>query len=194
MFNESFATAFAQKSVQLWLREKGEEQRLENYRQKLKRRDEFRSLLQETKNELNLIYKNTNNDTSTITHNIRPITTHAANKLHIPADNTLRPPHTQHISINTTQQYKPPTLKTHTHTSHNTRARTFLPRPPSQNSNNSHRRKRHGKNKFRVPLELLHFLAACHVPQAHGLVVTARHDLAAVLSPHNRTTHSQRRP
>ena len=66
MFNESFATAFAQKSVQLWLREKGEEQRLENYRQKLKRRDEFRSLLQETKNELNLIYKNTNNDSAVI--------------------------------------------------------------------------------------------------------------------------------
>ena len=66
MFNESFATAFAQKSVQLWLREKGEEQRLENYRQKLKRRDEFRSLLQETKNELNLIYKNTNNDSVAI--------------------------------------------------------------------------------------------------------------------------------
>ncbi len=66
MFNESFATAFAQKSVQLWLKEKGEEKRLENYRQKLKRRDEFRSLLQETKNELNLIYKNTNNDSMAI--------------------------------------------------------------------------------------------------------------------------------
>ncbi|SVC28173.1 uncharacterized protein METZ01_LOCUS281027 [marine metagenome] len=66
MFNESFATAFAQKSVQLWLKEKGEEKRLENYRQKLKRRDEFRSLLQETKNELNLIYKNTNNDSVAI--------------------------------------------------------------------------------------------------------------------------------
>ncbi len=66
MFNESFATAFAQKSVQLWLKEKGEEKRLENYRQKLKRRDEFRSLLQETKNELNLIYKNTNNDSAVI--------------------------------------------------------------------------------------------------------------------------------
>ncbi len=66
MFNESFATAFAQKSVQLWLKEKGEEKRFENYRQKLKRRDEFRSLLQETKNELNLIYKNTNNDSAVI--------------------------------------------------------------------------------------------------------------------------------
>ncbi len=66
MFNESFATAFAQKSVQLWLKEKGEEKRLENYRKKLKRRDEFRSLLQETKNELNLIYKNTNNDSAVI--------------------------------------------------------------------------------------------------------------------------------
>ena len=66
MFNESFATAFAQKSVQLWLKEKGEEKRLENYRKKLKRRDEFRSLLQETKNELNLIYKNTNNDSVAI--------------------------------------------------------------------------------------------------------------------------------
>jgi predicted aminopeptidase len=66
MFNESFATAFAQKSVQLWLKEKGEEKRLDKYRQKLKRRDEFRSLLQETKNELNLIYKNTNNDSVAI--------------------------------------------------------------------------------------------------------------------------------
>ena len=66
MFNESFATAFAQKSVQLWLKEKGEGKRLEKYRKKLKRRDEFRSLLQETKNELNLIYKNTNNDSAAI--------------------------------------------------------------------------------------------------------------------------------
>ena len=66
MFNESFATAFAQKSVQLWLKEKGEEKRLDKYRKKLKRRDEFRSLLQETKNELNLIYKNTNNDSAAI--------------------------------------------------------------------------------------------------------------------------------
>jgi len=66
MFNESFATAFAQKSVQLWLKEKGEGKRLEKYRKKLKRRDEFRSLLQETKNELNLIYKNTNNDSEAI--------------------------------------------------------------------------------------------------------------------------------
>ena len=66
MFNESFATAFAQKSVQLWLKEKGEEKRLEKYRKKLKRRDEFRSLLQETRNELNLIYKNTNNDSEAI--------------------------------------------------------------------------------------------------------------------------------
>ena len=66
MFNESFATAFAQKSVQLWLKEKGEEKRLEKYRQKLKRRDEFRSLLQETKNGLSLIYKNANNDSEAI--------------------------------------------------------------------------------------------------------------------------------
>ena len=66
LFNESFATAFAQKSVQLWLKEKGEGKRLEKYRKKLKRRDEFRSLLQETKNELNLIYKNTNNDSEAI--------------------------------------------------------------------------------------------------------------------------------
>ena len=66
MFNESFATAFAQKSVQLWLKEKGEGKRLEKYRKKLKRRDEFRSLLQETKNELNLIYKNVNNDSEAI--------------------------------------------------------------------------------------------------------------------------------
>ena len=55
MFNESFATAFAQNSVQLWLKEKGEEKRLEKYRKKLKRRDEFRSLLQEIKNKLSLI-------------------------------------------------------------------------------------------------------------------------------------------
>ena len=53
-------------SVQLWLKEKGEEKRLDKYRKKLKRRDEFRSLLQETKNELNLIYKNTNNDSAAI--------------------------------------------------------------------------------------------------------------------------------
>ena len=66
MFNESFATAFAQKSVQLWLKEKGQEKRLEKYRQKLKRRDEFRSLLQETKNGLSLIYKNANNDSEAI--------------------------------------------------------------------------------------------------------------------------------
>ena len=66
MFNESFATAFAQKSVQLWLKEKGEEQRLEKSRQKLKRRDEFRSLLQETKTGLSLIYKNANNDSEAI--------------------------------------------------------------------------------------------------------------------------------
>jgi len=66
MFNESFATAFAQKSVQLWLKEKGEEKRLEQYRQELKRRDEFRSLLQETKNGLSLIYKNVNNDSEAI--------------------------------------------------------------------------------------------------------------------------------
>ena len=66
MFNESFATAFAQKSVQLWLKEKGEEKRLEKYRKKLKRRDEFRSLLQETKNGLSLIYKNVNNDSVAI--------------------------------------------------------------------------------------------------------------------------------
>ena len=66
MFNESFATAFAQKCVQLWLKEKGEEKQLEQYRQKLKRRDEFRSLLQETKNKLNLIYKNGNNDSEAI--------------------------------------------------------------------------------------------------------------------------------
>ena len=66
MFNESFATAFAQKSVQLWLKEKGEEKRLEKYRKKLKRRDEFRSLLQEIKNKLSLIYKNTNNDSEAI--------------------------------------------------------------------------------------------------------------------------------
>ena len=66
MFNESFATAFAQKSVQLWLKEMGEEKRLEKYRQKLKRRDEFRSLLQETKNGLSLIYKNANNDSEAI--------------------------------------------------------------------------------------------------------------------------------
>ena len=66
MFNESFATSFAQKSVQLWLKEKGEEKRLEKYQKKLKRRDEFRSLLQETKNELSLIYKNTNNDSEAI--------------------------------------------------------------------------------------------------------------------------------
>jgi len=68
MFNESFATAFAQKSVQLWLKEKGEEKRLEKYQKKLKSRDEFRSLLQETKNKLNLIYKNTNNDSESILH------------------------------------------------------------------------------------------------------------------------------
>ena len=68
MFNESFATAFAQKSVQLWLKEKGEEKRLEKYQKKLKNRDEFRSLLQETKNKLNLIYKNTNNDSESILH------------------------------------------------------------------------------------------------------------------------------
>ena len=66
MFNESFATSFAQKSVQLWLKEKGEEKRLEKYRKKLKRRDEFRSLLQETKNGLSLIYKNENNDSEGI--------------------------------------------------------------------------------------------------------------------------------
>jgi predicted aminopeptidase len=66
MFNESFATAFAQKSVQLWLKEKGQEKRLEKYRQKLKRRDEFRSLLQETKNGLSLIYNNANNDSEAI--------------------------------------------------------------------------------------------------------------------------------
>jgi predicted aminopeptidase len=66
MFNESFATAFAQKSVQLWLKEKGEEKRLEQYRQELKRRDEFRSLLQETKNGLSLIYKNVNNGSEAI--------------------------------------------------------------------------------------------------------------------------------
>ena len=66
MFNESFATAFAQKSVQLWLKEKGQEKRLEKYRQKLKRGDEFRSLLQETKNGLSLIYKNANNDSEAI--------------------------------------------------------------------------------------------------------------------------------
>ena len=66
MFNESFATAFAQKSVQLWLEEKGQEKRLEKYRQKLKRRDEFRSLLQETKNGLSLIYKNVNNESEAI--------------------------------------------------------------------------------------------------------------------------------
>ena len=66
MFNESFATSFAQKSVQLWLKEKGEEKRLEKYRKKLKRRDEFRSLLQETKNGLSLIYKNENNDSEAI--------------------------------------------------------------------------------------------------------------------------------
>ena len=66
MFNESFATAFAQKSVQLWLKEKGEEKRLEKYQKKLKNRDEFRSLLQETKNKLNLIYINTNNDSEAI--------------------------------------------------------------------------------------------------------------------------------
>ncbi len=66
MFNESFATAFAQKSVQLWLKEKGQEKRLEKYRQKLKRGDEFRSLLQETKDGLSLIYKNANNDSEAI--------------------------------------------------------------------------------------------------------------------------------
>ena len=66
MFNESFATSFAQKSVQLWLKEKGEEKRLEKYQKKLKRRDEFRSLLQETKNGLSLIYKNENNDSEAI--------------------------------------------------------------------------------------------------------------------------------
>ncbi|MDP6679284.1 MAG: aminopeptidase [Verrucomicrobiota bacterium] len=66
MFNESFATSFAQKSVQLWLKEKGEEKRLGKYRKKLKRRDEFRSLLQETKNGLSLIYKNENNDSEAI--------------------------------------------------------------------------------------------------------------------------------
>ena len=66
MFNESFATAFAQKSVQLWLKEKGEVTRLETYRKKLKRRDEFRSLLHEIKDELTLIYKNTNNDSQSI--------------------------------------------------------------------------------------------------------------------------------
>ena len=66
MFNESFATTFAQKSVQLWLKEKGEDKRLEKYRKKMKRRDEFRSLLQEIKNELSLIYKNTNNDSEDI--------------------------------------------------------------------------------------------------------------------------------
>ena len=66
MFNESFATSFAQKSVQLWLKEKGEEKRLEKYRTKLKRRDEFRSLLQEINNGLSLIYKNANNDSVAI--------------------------------------------------------------------------------------------------------------------------------
>ena len=66
MFNESFATSFAQKSVQLWLKEKGDEKRLEKYQKKLKRRDEFRSLLQETKNGLSLIYKNENNDSDGI--------------------------------------------------------------------------------------------------------------------------------
>ncbi len=66
MFNESFATAFAQKSVQLWLKEKSEEKRLEKYRKKLKKRDEFRSLLQKTKNDLSLIYKNANNDSEAI--------------------------------------------------------------------------------------------------------------------------------
>jgi len=66
MFNESFATSFAQNSVQLWLKEKGEEKRLEKYRKKLIRRDEFRSLLQETRNELSLIYNNENNDSEAI--------------------------------------------------------------------------------------------------------------------------------
>ncbi len=65
-FNESFATAFSQNSIQLWLKEKGKEKRLRNYRNKLKGRDEFRSLLQETKNGLNLIYKNANNESESI--------------------------------------------------------------------------------------------------------------------------------
>ena len=62
MFNESFATAFAQKGVQLWLKDKGELKRLKKYQDTLKRRDEFRGVLQKTKNQLAAIYKNTNND------------------------------------------------------------------------------------------------------------------------------------
>ena len=62
MFNESFATAFSQKGVQLWLKEKGEFKRLKKYQDTLRRRDEFRGVLQEAKTQLGLIYKNTSND------------------------------------------------------------------------------------------------------------------------------------
>ena len=62
MFNESFASAFAQKGVQLWLKEKGELKLLKKYQDTLRKRDEFRGVLQEAKTQLGLIYKNTSND------------------------------------------------------------------------------------------------------------------------------------
>ena len=56
--NESFATAFAQKSVQLWLRENRETKRLLAYNENLERREEFRHLIEQTKKQLDSIYEN----------------------------------------------------------------------------------------------------------------------------------------
>ena len=56
--NESFATSFAQKSVLLWLKENGDTNRLSEYNESLKRRDEFRVLIEQTKKQLDFIYKN----------------------------------------------------------------------------------------------------------------------------------------
>ena len=58
MFNESFATAFARQGVQLWLKEKGEFQKLTKYQDTIKREDEFRGVLQQAKSKLGIIYKN----------------------------------------------------------------------------------------------------------------------------------------
>ena len=61
MFNESFATAFARQGVQLWLKEKGELERLKEYEETIAREDEFRGVLQQAKSKLGVIYENTDN-------------------------------------------------------------------------------------------------------------------------------------
>ena len=58
MFNESFATAFARQGVKLWLKEKGEFEKLTKYQDTIKREDEFRGVLQQAKSKLEIIYKN----------------------------------------------------------------------------------------------------------------------------------------